>query len=93
MRYGSNGYDVELNYERRSYTFERYKFWGDYNGFVPYVGPTLAYEALADTDGAMFKLLKQKNWSLASFSVGIFGLPSPMLGFYVPICAIPPTYI
>jgi len=61
LRYGSNGYDVNLNYQRRSYTFERYKFWGDYNGFVPYVGPTLAYEALADTDGGNVQTFKAKK--------------------------------
>lgn len=66
LRYGSNGYDVKLNYERRSYTFEMYKFLGDYHGFVPYVGPTLAYEALSftDTDGGSVQTFKAKKMAL-----------------------------
>jgi outer membrane protein W len=49
----SSGYGTNLSYKRRSYMLEAYKFLGDYHGFVPYIGPTLAYENLTftDTDG------------------------------------------
>ncbi|GHB52172.1 hypothetical protein GCM10007390_01010 [Persicitalea jodogahamensis] len=50
LRYGSSGYNTSLSYSRRSYTLEAYKFLGDYHGFVPFVGPTLAYEDLKFTD-------------------------------------------
>ena len=50
LRYGSNGYNTSLSYQRRSYTLEGYKFLGDYHGFVPFVGPTLAFEDLKFTD-------------------------------------------
>jgi outer membrane protein W len=51
----SSGYGSTLNYKRRSYMLEAYKFLGDYHGFVPYIGPTLAYENLTftDTDGTL----------------------------------------
>jgi len=49
----TSGYGTTLRYNRRSYMLEAYKFLGDYHGFVPYIGPTLAYEDLTftDTDG------------------------------------------
>jgi len=49
----SSGYNTRLDYRRSSYMIEAYKFLGDYHGFVPFVGPTLAYEDLTfiDTDG------------------------------------------
>jgi len=66
LNYGSSGYNVNLNYQRRSYTFESYKFLGDYHGFVPYVGPTLAYEDLqfTDSDGSNVKTFKTKKLAL-----------------------------
>lgn len=66
LRYGSSGYNVRLNYQRRSYTLETYKFLGDYHGFVPYVGPTLAYEDLrfTDTDGSNIKTFESKKLAL-----------------------------
>lgn len=66
LRYGSSGYDVKLNYQRRSYTLETYKFLGDYHGFVPYVGPTLAYEDLrfTDSDGNNVKTFEAKKLAL-----------------------------
>ncbi|MBU1822222.1 MAG: hypothetical protein KKG00_12035, partial [Bacteroidetes bacterium] len=50
LRYGSSGYNTSLSYQRRSYTLEGYKFLGDYHGFVPFIGPTLALEDLKFTD-------------------------------------------
>lgn len=66
LRYGSGGYNVKLNYQRRSYTFETYKFLGDYHGFVPFVGPTLAYEDLqfTDTDGSNIKTFETKKLAI-----------------------------
>lgn len=66
LRYESSGYDVKLNYNRRSIMLETYKFLGDYHGFVPYVGPTLAYENLTftDTDGASVKTFATKKAAL-----------------------------
>ena len=42
---------------------ETYKFLGDYHGFVPYVGPTLAYEDLTftDTDGNVSRTVQAKK--------------------------------
>lgn len=66
LRYGMSGYGIQLSYERRSYTFETYKFLGDYHGFVPYVGPTLAYEDLkfTDTEGRESKKFETKKLAL-----------------------------
>ncbi|MBB3836337.1 outer membrane protein W [Runella defluvii] len=66
LGYGMSGYGVHLNYERRSYTFETYKFLGDYHGFVPYVGPTLAYEDLrfTDTDNGVSNSYEAKKVAL-----------------------------
>lgn len=52
LRYGSSGYNTALSYQRRSYTLEGYKFLGDYHGFVPFLGPTLALEELKFTDSS-----------------------------------------
>ena len=64
MRYGSGGYDVQLNYRRRSVAFEAYKFLGDYHGFVPYLGPTLAYESLSFTDSSTGTTLESQKVTL-----------------------------
>jgi outer membrane protein W len=66
LSYGSSGYGVTLNYQRRSYTLETYKFLGDYHGFVPYIGPTLAYEDLrfTDTNGSNVKTFEDKKLAL-----------------------------
>ncbi|TAE32933.1 MAG: hypothetical protein EAZ91_03475 [Cytophagales bacterium] len=66
FRYGSSGYNAKLNYDRRSVMLETYKFLGDYHGFVPYVGPTLAYENLTftDTDGVSVKTFTAKKMAL-----------------------------
>jgi len=66
LRYGSGGYNARLNYNRRSVMLETYKFLGDYHGFVPYIGPTLAYENLtfSDTDGANVKTFTTKKVAL-----------------------------
>ena len=63
MSYGSSGYNVNLNYKRRSVMLETYKFLGDYHGFVPYVGPTLAYEDLTftDTDNGNVQTFREKE--------------------------------
>lgn len=50
IRSSNSGYDALLRFQRKSYMLETYKFLGDYHGFVPFVGPTLAYEDLAMTD-------------------------------------------
>ncbi len=66
LRYESSGYDVKLNYNRRSIMIETYKFLGDFHGFVPFVGPTLAYEDLTftDTDGKSVKTFTSKKAAL-----------------------------
>ena len=66
LRYESSGYDVKLNYNRRSIMLETYKFLGDFHGFVPFVGPTLAYEDLTftDTDGKSVKTFTSKKAAL-----------------------------
>src|SRR5690606_10606756 len=41
-----SAYDFSQNYHRRALTLEAYKFFADYHGFAPFVGPALSYETL-----------------------------------------------
>ncbi len=41
----SAAYGLEQQLRRRAITLEAYKFFGDYHGFVPFVGPALSYES------------------------------------------------
>lgn len=43
-------YNYEQSIKRNAFTFEVYKFIGDYHGFVPFIGPSLSYEKFSVTD-------------------------------------------
>lgn len=66
MRSEVSGYGVTHQYDRRSLMLEVYKFLGDYHSFVPYVGPTLSYEALqfTQTDGPVGQGLGQRKLAI-----------------------------
>ncbi|WMN06919.1 hypothetical protein QYS48_34265 [Marivirga arenosa] len=40
----SNSYGLEHVIRRKSVAFEAFKFFWDYNGFVPFIGPSISYE-------------------------------------------------
>ena len=63
MKSTISGFDVAENFQRKSFMLEAYKFLGDYHGFVPFVGPTLAYENLSftDTDKAKSQTFTEKK--------------------------------
>lgn len=42
-----SGHGVRQDVRRTSFGLELYKFFGDYHGFVPFIGPVLSYETLA----------------------------------------------
>lgn len=46
----SNSYSFEEVIRRRSIALEAYKFFWDYNGFVPYIGVSISYETWATAE-------------------------------------------
>jgi hypothetical protein len=66
MKSSVSGFDVNEQFQRKSYMLEIYKFLGDYHGFVPFVGPTLAYEdlSLVDTDKGKSQAFSEKKLAI-----------------------------
>ena len=54
MRGKLQAYGHEQNIYRKSTAFEIYKFFGDFHGFVPFVGPSLSWETRQVTDQGHF---------------------------------------
>lgn len=44
FKYTSSAYGTDFELKRRAVNVEAYKFFGDYHGFVPFVGPLISYE-------------------------------------------------
>jgi outer membrane protein W len=63
MKSSMVGFDVKESFVRKSFMLEAYKFLGDYHGFVPFIGPTLAYEnlSLTDTDRSNSQVFTDKK--------------------------------